>query len=223
MICRMNYRGQLKAGCGETEIVKVLESAEAPLNQLIAEQKLLTFSVFKWQHHIFLHYETTDTPCEETEPDRLVPGLETYLESFPGGVAPRYYVPMYDIFHYSHPLSLAHWQRKTAFQPLGQIVRLKPEMLSSYIFYHYQLQEEKPGCGDKYGMISIHENLLFFYLEMPGVTETAAIPGKLATQNTPENWQELMHRHFIKWEDGDYWKKIHTLFTVSAHTESTKI
>lgn len=68
---------------------------------------------------------------------------------------------------------------------------MKPEMVSSYIFYHYQLQEERPACGNKYGLISITENLLFFYTEEPVVKEEALYDGRMKTANTPGNWTEL--------------------------------
>ena len=74
-------------------------------------------------------------------------------------------------------------------------------MVSSYIFLHYQMQEEKPGAGDKYGQISIHENLLFFYMEQPVTNEAAQHEGQLKTTHTPPNWHEVMFPHFQPWED----------------------
>ncbi|MBT3602078.1 MAG: hypothetical protein HOE48_03170 [Candidatus Latescibacteria bacterium] len=54
-------------------------------------------------------------------------------------------------------------ERKTPMDmPYGRVIRLRPEKVSSYIFYHYQLQEEHPGRGDKYGLISIHEDKIIF-------------------------------------------------------------
>jgi hypothetical protein len=72
-------------------------------------------------------------------------------------------------------------------------------MVSSYIFSHYQLQEERPGQHDKYWLISLHEDLLFFYQELPPFP--APRPGKLATTNTPDDWQAVMFPHFEQWDD----------------------
>jgi len=117
---------------------------------------------------------------------------------------------MLDVFHYSKPLSKEHWKRKIENKkPIFQVIYLKPEMVSSYIFYHYQYQEERPGEYDKYGVIFIHGNLLVMYLETPEEKETEHYDGKLSTNNTPTNWAELMTEHFASWEDFEgEWREI---------------
>lgn len=83
-------------------------------------------------------------------------------------------------------------------------------MVSSYIFYHFQRQEEYPGEGDKYGAIYIIENMLIMYLEQPTEKDEVEYEGLLKTQNTPkELWGQLMSEHFIAWENGE--KKWQTL------------
>ena len=79
----------------------------------------------------------------------------------------------------------------------AKVNRLKAEMVSSYIFYHYQYQEEKPGDWAKYASIYLHENLMFFYLEDPDSPETPPYTGRLDTSNTPGKWTELMNQHFL--------------------------
>lgn len=68
------------------------------------------------------------------------------------------------------------------------------------------------GDGDKYGIIGLHENLLFFYSELPATVEPAPYAGKLATNLRPENWGEVMDPHFRKWSgmqpDQAIWKKL---------------
>ena len=65
-------------------------------------------------------------------------------------------------FHYQAPASEQHWKRRYKDSvPYGRIARLKPEETASYVYYHYQYQEERPGDGDKYGIIGLHENMLF--------------------------------------------------------------
>jgi L-rhamnose mutarotase len=100
----------------------------------------------------------------------------------------------------------------------GRLIYLRPEMVSSYIFYHFQLQEEKPGAlGSKYGLISQHENLLFFYMEKPDVAENESYAGHLKTQNTPPNWGDVMDPHFQPWSDEDgerLWRPIECVFAV---------
>jgi hypothetical protein len=124
---------------------------------------------------------------------------------------------MMDIFHFSRPQNVEHWRRNSLVEtPFARVIRLRPEMVSSYIFYHYQLQEERPGMGDKYGLITLHEDLLFFYQERPRITEEAPSAPTLQTQNTPSNWQELMTLHFALWNDpGDsQWRLIDYLTSI---------
>jgi hypothetical protein len=89
------------------------------------------------------------------------------------------------------------------------------EMVASYIFYHFQYQEEKPGDGDKYGIIGIHEDLLFFYCEMPTYMEEPSYQGLLNTNNTPAQWVQLMQKHFNMWPDAkdknDNWRDAEVL------------
>ena len=78
-----------------------------------------------------------------------------------------------DVFHFNEPASHATLVKKSARGEKGWRVRhLKPEMMSSYIYYHYQLQEERAFYGDKYEIIAMHENLLFGYQEFPKVSKS---------------------------------------------------
>ena len=77
-------------------------------------------------------------------------------------------------------------------------------MVSSYIFYHFQLQEEEPRGPARFGTIGIHENLLFFYVESPCFVEPPYYPRLLATHNTPKEWTAAMTPHFQPWpNDGE--------------------
>ncbi|MDA0709093.1 MAG: hypothetical protein O3B73_02660 [bacterium] len=161
---------------------------------------LLTTSLFQWRRTLFLYVESAGSPlAPETLRGKGLPSLK----SWPGEPGQgRVWVPMMDIFHYSTPQNLDHWRRKTPVErPFGRVIRLRPEKVSSYIFYHYQLQEERPGRGDKYGVITLHEDLLFFYQEHPRVSEESPAQPSLKTSNTPENWGELMSQHFAPWPD----------------------
>jgi len=125
---------------------------------------------------------------------------------------------MMDIFHFNRPQSLEHWRRDLPPEACtARVVYLRPEMVSSYIFLHYQMQEEKPGGGDKYGQISLHENLLFFYLEQPATNEAAQHKGQLKTKQTPPNWHEVMFPHFQPWGDTEgeeLWRPIELFCSV---------
>lgn len=155
-------------------------------------------SLFRFGAQLFLYYESLSPGAD---PHRLFVHCEDALEPWPGEDRPRRWVPMTDIFHYQRPVSEDHWLRKNpAARPYGRIARLKPEYAASYIFYHYQYQEERPGDGDKYGMIALHENLMFFYSEAPATLEPAPYAGALPTSNTPSDWMGTMEPHFIPWD-----------------------
>jgi len=195
---RKLYRGQIKEDCID-EAQKIIDTAEAGLRKQVEVGRLLTLSLFRWDCSLFLYYEDIN---EDINTEELMDFLSPYLESWPGEFLKRYWVPMIDIFHYNEPQSVQHWRRKQPVEKrVCKLARLKPEMVSSYIFNHYQMQEEQPGCGHKYGIISLNENLMFFYKEEPYYVEKALHTGKLSTHNTPKNWGELMEPHFIKWAD----------------------
>jgi hypothetical protein len=195
-VTRSLYRAQCKPG-QMAEMAAAFLAQQGRFQALIADGALLTVSVFQWQRHSFVYWESVGQPL--TPADLFGPVAE-HLEAWPGMDEPRTFIPLMDIFHGLEPESRAHWQRRHPVERIqGRITRLQPHMVSSYIFYHYQLQEEQPGSHDKYWLIGIHENLLFFYQELPPVPEPR--PGKLTTANTPDDWQAGMFPHFLLWDD----------------------
>ncbi len=131
----------------------------------------------------------------------LFPGAQSVLSPWPGRAEPGPFAPMADIFHYRRPADGEPWRQGGLREGYGRLARLRPERIAGYVFYHYQYQEEKPGDGNKYGIIGLHENLLFFYAERPVLVEPAPYAGTLDTSRTPEDWEAVMRPHFIEWED----------------------
>jgi len=212
---RLTFRAQLRAAAAE-RLPEQLAALKLGLQKQLAMNRLMTASIFCWGDQLFFYYEC---PRVKMQPEELVAPLDDLLASWPGAGAPRRWVPMMDIFHYSRPLSTAHWKRsERPIERTGRVIYLRPEMVSSYIFYHYQLQEEQPGVrGGKYGLIAQHENLLFFYMEKPDVEEEESYAGHLKTKNTPPNWGEVMDPHFAPWPDEDgerLWRPIECLFEI---------
>lgn len=190
------YRAQLKTT--EEIITKETDAGLHSLEKLIADGMLMTASLYIFENQLFLYYECLSS---EITPDALFPGLDGHLEYWPGGAKKRQWVPMIDIYHASQPQSGDHWRRQASVEERrGKLLRLKPEMLSSYVFYHFQLQEEKRQTDNKYCMIGLHENLLFHYDEIPMTEDVHPYTGKLDTANSPANWSEVMEPHFIYWE-----------------------
>ncbi len=212
-VYRAVYRAQCKTDLESATLDRFTATTPA-LRQAVDDGILLTISLFRWGRHFFVYWESLEQPVA---PTTLFGDRTDLLEVWPGEAAPRTFVPMVDIFHCQTPVDLAHWRRKQPIERLqGRLTRLKPEMASSYIFYHYQLQEEKPGSFDKYCLISMQENLLFFYQEVPAVVETLPYPGKLTTTNTPDHWHDVMFPHFLLWDDAppgqEIWREIEVIF-----------
>ena len=216
-IHRSLYRAQAKAGQAEVAVA-ALSTQAAALALGTTPGDLMTISLFRWGNQIFAYWESIDEP---RMPESIFGLNAEHLALWPGAATPRTFVPMMDIFHYLAPENLhgdpvENWRRKAPVaQAWGRLARLQPPMVSSYIFLHYQLQEEKPGSGDQYGIIALHEDLIFFYQERPAVVQSAQIPGKLRTTNTPDHWHDVMFPHFHRWDDAppgqEIWREIEPL------------
>ncbi|WP_438444343.1 hypothetical protein [Gorillibacterium sp. sgz5001074] len=199
-------RNLYRAHCGNpAEALRFLKDREPSIRTRMTEAGVPILSLHQWEEQLFLYYEAAGKPVAPAE---LLEGLETSLLVWPGTQEERRWVPLIDIFHYQRPVEAADWSRMGPKEPYARVARLKPEQAASYIFYHYQLQEERPGIGNKYGMIGMHENLLFFYSERPEVVEKPAYEGILRTANTPGDWPSLMEPHFILWEEAPGERKI---------------
>lgn len=214
LIIRHMYRAQ----CKKNELDHVKEaftSISKDLEKFISQEKLVTISAYHWDDMIFLYYETLNSTFD---PEEQFNDLSNYLLDWPGKPYMRKWIPMIDAFHFNAPASLEHWSRKEPVERrVGKIAYLKPEMVASYIYYHYQLQEERAFLGEKYKYISIHENLLFMYFELPDITEEPVLPKKLNTHSTPENWADShMELHFKPWEDDGYlyFKEMEQIFAL---------
>lgn len=200
MIKRYIYRAYLNQDKIE-EFDTCLNNYRNSINEIIKKNNLATISIFKYHKSLFVYYETING---FVLPNIILEKIDSCLLDIPGENGDRKWVRMYDIFHYVPDLDVDTWLEKRGKPyPTLQIIRLKPEMLSSYIFYHFQLQEELRGERSKYGMIALNENTIVMYGEEPGVSIDPHIDGKLETQNTPDKWHELMEKHFLPVDESD--------------------
>ena len=152
-------------------------------------------SLFRFREKAFLYFEG-DEP--EADPMML---CDEGLIPFPDGAL---WFRMAEIFHYAEPQSAEHWKRKNPdFTPVLKINRLHPEKVASYIFHHFQLQEERPRPTKlKFSSIFIYGSTIVMYFEKPDEIDELDYPGYLTTNNSPNNrWGELMGQHFLGWED----------------------
>lgn len=210
MIQRMIFRAQWEQGQEKAGIDSLRKDTGA--KRLVEAGELMTAAAFTWRNNLFLYYECIS---RQVQPEEAAGAAVPYLAEWPGEALPRKWIPMIDVFHFNEPAGYEHWLRKEPVERRGgRVAHLKPEMMASYIYYHYQLQEERAFLGGKYEIIAMHENLLFGYQEFPNVVETPVVPGRLATKGTPENWADSrMDLHFQPWEDGYlYFKPVEQIF-----------
>jgi hypothetical protein len=207
---RMIFRAQCKTGQENAVLDNMRQEDKA--KKFTESGVFMTIASFIWNNNIFLYYECLK---DEVQPEAIFCSLEDYLEDWPGKNEMRKWIPLIDVFHFNEPANEEHWRRKQHVERrAGRVAHLKPEMMSSYIYYHYQLQEERAFLGPKYEVIGMHENLLFGYQEFPVVVEEPELPKKLNTTGTPKNWEDSrMDLHFQPWEDGYlYFKQIDQIF-----------
>lgn len=214
-VIRSVYRAHCHAGQVDAAVA-TLQARRDFLQAQIDARTLLTISLFQWERHIFAYWESIGQPLTPTS---LFGDMSEQLATWPGMSEPRTFVPMIDIFHGLEPGDVDQWRRRRPVERIqGRITRLKPTMVSSYIFYHYQMQEEKLGQHDKYWQINQHEDLLFFYQELPPTPEPQV--GKLSTNNTPSDWHTLMFPHFQLWDDApeseEIWRHVPLILHLMA-------
>lgn len=174
---------------------------------------VVAFALYGWERLLFVYVESTDDGYSFAWPEEL----RGRMERWPGQPEPGLAAPMLDIFHDGVPRDVASWREGRAIDArIGSLARLKPEQYASYVFYHYQLQEETPESFNKTYTIGACGNYIFSYYETPDSLSPVKPAGLLRTSNTPGNWHEVMLPHFIPWEDADneehaLWRPLETL------------
>lgn len=163
--------------------------AEAPEQVTLRENTGCYTALSRHENWLYLYVEAnTDT----VDPNSLADGP---LVAFPDG---NVWDRASEIFHYSKPMNARQWNRKLPNkEPFVRHCRLLPDKISSYIYYHFQLQEELPGNGNRYGIIFLFRDNLIFYSENPNEPETEPHAPGLPTHDSPRKiWDEVMAPHF---------------------------
>jgi len=204
------YRAQVKPGKQQLlqEAFKSgCESWKAALNEQGAE----TCSIFAYEHSLFIYVEASFGSGDWVWPEEFQHWLEPWPDLAAGHV---YQVLMPNVFFDGtvSEVQSCRQQRETS-ERIGSIAFLKPDMVSSYVFYHYQMQEEKPGSFNQSYSIGLHGELLFSYYELPAMRGPSHI-GKLATNHTPSNWHDVMAELFAAGQaaDSPLWMKLEICF-----------
>lgn len=196
---RYIYRAVIKENVNFNIIEYFIMNSDK-IKKFVDEEILMTVSAYSLYKHLIVYYECMEG---EMRPSEIFPGLDIYLETWPDKPEEKYWVRMMDVFHVTEPAGNENWRRVLPVEKrIGRLGRLKPEMVSSYIFYHFQLQEEQYLKENKYMIIGLNDNLLFLYEEIPNAVADFQYEGMLKTKNSPaSDWENLMNPHFIPWEN----------------------
>lgn len=219
----MIYRHQLKAhidkGSGDS-FPQILIEEKDQIAASLRGAGINLFKLFRFDHLLFVYAESADPVLILELPAKVTSAL---LDS-PGDFGDQKFIPMLDIFHDAIPRVESVWREPGApITSLASIVYLRPEKYCSYIFYHFQLQEEGLRKFNKRYIIGALENCLFSYQELPAVIDTTNHDRVLHTNVSPENWVELMGEHFQPWPEGldieKPWKSMEEIFSYVAASE----
>jgi hypothetical protein len=174
--------------------------------------------IFQFDAEIYLYFES-----EKNIPTFEWPSpLRTLFDKWPSEAGLRSSVAMMDIFYDAMPRQSEAWRTVDAKrESIGSVIYLRPEKYASYVFYHFQLQEEGIKKFNKYFIIGSNENLLFSYHELPAVIDTYSSDKILSTNHSPDAWAELMAEHFSPWSEGlnvdAPWKIMKTIFEMGEN------
>jgi len=219
------FRHQFKAKIqdGSLEVfAKLLREKDGEINSQLARLNVGFFKLFQFNDLLFIYLESESLLSEFDFP----PSFDGMLMDWPGESGNRKFVSMLDIFHDAIPRSDSVWRDSgSSRESLGSIVYLRPEKYCSYVFYHFQLQEEGIRKFNKHYVIGAHENLLFSYQELPAVIDSTNHDRVLDTNVSPENWAELMGEHFRPWPEGldieKPWKSMNEIFSYSTYVTNS--
>ena len=165
-------------------------------DEISLPQGLLTAHRFRYLDQQFLYAET----------EGLAAGTDLERELTSAG-----WTRLYDIFHYAPDLEVDQWMagRGTP-HPRLRLVKLRPDKVASYVYWHYLLQEGgRDLARQKYGIIGLSGNLLAMYTEDPVVLYNDPYPLTIRNAVIPEDWQGLMEQHFLSLDpQGKSWIEV---------------
>ncbi|KQX46769.1 MULTISPECIES: hypothetical protein [unclassified Paenibacillus] len=216
---RLLFYSQARRGTAK-EFKQIVKENATTLHEEWAAAGLRHVAVFTCDMYVCVYAEAV---CGQSASTWDWPvSFDRYLEKWPtepdanfnaSETLHRLAIPMIDVFHDGIPEDAESWRGNYAIDDrVGSIARLKPEMVSSYVYYHYQKQAESPNSFNQTYMIGMHGRLLFSYHELPARVSPIQRHVLLTTKHSPDNWHEVMYPHFDLWEEApegqQLWRKM---------------
>lgn len=227
-VIRAQYRAVLKENVSDEQFRECIGECLVKIKNERKKGWLLTAAMFQYKNWLFLYMEYI---MEEKQilwesknqiigkiPDEWFEFMKPVLHEWPEYDGKRYWTYMYPVFWFDMPVSLECWRRKQGSEKrCGRIAVLYPDMFASYISHHHEIVEEGLLVGDRFQMISVHENILFSYFETPRDREQVNIRRLDQESEEIKRW-EAVHpeKHFFRFKEdpNENFFVIRTLFSV---------
>lgn len=205
---RLLYYSQLRRD-SESEFRQMVNTDIESLRRDWSAQGLYDVSIFVLQQFVFIYAEAGSSSeyAEWRWPRYYGRILETWplvplSMGHPSGSTDSLEVPLIAIFHDGVPSDCSSWRdHRHIDERIGSVACLRPEMAASYIYYHFQKQEEAASSFNQTYMIGMFGTLIFSYHELPSLTSGHKPQGLLHTRQSPIHWHDAMLPHFIPWKD----------------------
>ena len=201
---RASYRAALRSDAGEAQNDRAFAECQRILEQEKEAHRLLAASLYRYGRFLFLY---TEGIGETAVPEKLFAPVVPLLQKWPVTIEEpdndRVWVLMQPYYYHAIPESAEEWMRnRQPSQRRGRIALLAPGKWENYMTHHLALMREGLIEGDRYHLISIHENVLFSYFEEPKtMTNLQRKPG--AQSKALEDWLLTdPESHFMRFVPG---------------------
>ena len=163
-VIRRQYRAQVTE-IPEQTLEEAFSGCRETALEAVRAGQAMTLAMYRYGRQLFLYAEFLE---EDRDPEALFSCLQACLSPWPQKDGTARWVAMYPVFWHDEPRGEEDWRREKApGQRRGRIALLRHESMFEYVEYHHALVREGLLQGDRYQLISMHEDLLFSYLEEP--------------------------------------------------------
>lgn len=201
---RASYRAVLRSDAEEAQLDHAFAECQAAFVQEKENGRLLTASLYRYGRFLFLY---TEGIGETVNPGELCASIAPFLQKWPAVLevpdSDRKWIFMQPYYYHAIPGKAEEWMRNR--QPSlrrGRIALLAPGKWENYMKHHLALMREGLIEGDKYHLISVHENVLFSYFEesktMTNLRQSPGVPSSALEEwllTDPES-------HFMRFAPG---------------------
>ncbi len=168
-VVRRSYRAVWQGSMKEEQAEHLFAQCREAMERTREERRLLTASLYRYEQFLFLY---TEGIGEAAAADEICAPLAPFLQNWPETVerpeSGRVWIDMQPYYYHAVPVCAEEWMKdRRPLRRRGRIALLAPGRWESYMEHHLALMREGLIEGDRYHLISVHENVLFSYFEEP--------------------------------------------------------